>query len=590
KEDFLLYEDGKRQEITHFSQDPSPLSVILLLDVNSRMLPLVEKFRNEALQILARLGPVDEIALMTFGARAELIENFTKNKELIRKGLDKVLYGDRVKDSFIKEAIYQAAVQMRRSSNPSNRRVIIVITNNFSNEPLTKLGVLHSKEETLKQLYENGAIVCGLVIGGLGDKLTKELVGRKYPDQILLSKIFSAGNVNIYAQETGGEVQSADQDDALPKLLTIIDNLRVRYSIGYTPVALPKKDEFLRIEVKLLPEVATREGEIAIKTRRGYYGSAVRGFVGQNRSAEPLLAQEHQQACQYIDLMPLFFDYLEKAKSLTAAEKVRLFREAFLTQYLDLFSADTLKLNQTDQIDQSLADLLIKYSVRIEPFANKLEQLHRSISNELPRRQQDFFDKVQYFNGEFDIYLMPSLGRFEVRADTIKGRNALLFGIDTIALTRANNHFWLFFHYELFRYLHSQMSRNRDQQDIKEPLYELLWREGLAIYYSRKLNPGSDLEELLLSERSERRGTASLPGLARKMRADLASVNADSFQDYIAENLPEAGIIDCHYIAFLLAERLADGYTITALQKLSGEDLNRVLEILLRKIERGEIK
>src|ERR1041385_2284070 len=32
KEDFLLYEDGIKQEITHFSQDQLPLSVILAIE------------------------------------------------------------------------------------------------------------------------------------------------------------------------------------------------------------------------------------------------------------------------------------------------------------------------------------------------------------------------------------------------------------------------------------------------------------------------------------------------------------------------------------------------------------------------------
>ena len=32
KEDFLLYEDGIKQEVTHFSQDQLPLSVVLAID------------------------------------------------------------------------------------------------------------------------------------------------------------------------------------------------------------------------------------------------------------------------------------------------------------------------------------------------------------------------------------------------------------------------------------------------------------------------------------------------------------------------------------------------------------------------------
>src|SRR5690349_17712632 len=37
KEDFLLYEDGIKQEITHFSQDQLPLSVVVAIDRGRRV-------------------------------------------------------------------------------------------------------------------------------------------------------------------------------------------------------------------------------------------------------------------------------------------------------------------------------------------------------------------------------------------------------------------------------------------------------------------------------------------------------------------------------------------------------------------------
>src|SRR5690349_21232851 len=37
KEDFLLYEDGIKQEITHFSQDELPLSVVVAIDRGRRV-------------------------------------------------------------------------------------------------------------------------------------------------------------------------------------------------------------------------------------------------------------------------------------------------------------------------------------------------------------------------------------------------------------------------------------------------------------------------------------------------------------------------------------------------------------------------
>jgi hypothetical protein len=36
--DFVLYEDGVRQQITHFSQDRLPLSIVLLLDVSASVM------------------------------------------------------------------------------------------------------------------------------------------------------------------------------------------------------------------------------------------------------------------------------------------------------------------------------------------------------------------------------------------------------------------------------------------------------------------------------------------------------------------------------------------------------------------------
>ena len=41
REDFLLSEDGQRQEIVHFSQDRLPLSILLLLDLSASVRPVI---------------------------------------------------------------------------------------------------------------------------------------------------------------------------------------------------------------------------------------------------------------------------------------------------------------------------------------------------------------------------------------------------------------------------------------------------------------------------------------------------------------------------------------------------------------------
>src|SRR5258708_10894931 len=43
KNDFAIYEDGVKQQITYFSQDNVPLSLLLLLDVSGSVQPIIDQ-------------------------------------------------------------------------------------------------------------------------------------------------------------------------------------------------------------------------------------------------------------------------------------------------------------------------------------------------------------------------------------------------------------------------------------------------------------------------------------------------------------------------------------------------------------------
>ena len=60
KEDFVLLEDGTKQEITHFSQDSLPLSVLLLIDRGGCLDPFGDIVHRAASGAIARLKPSDE--------------------------------------------------------------------------------------------------------------------------------------------------------------------------------------------------------------------------------------------------------------------------------------------------------------------------------------------------------------------------------------------------------------------------------------------------------------------------------------------------------------------------------------------------
>lgn len=265
KEDFSIYEDGVRQQIIHFSQDALPLSIVLLLDVSGSVLPIMKQIRDLALEALQHLKPEDEIALMVFARRAKLIQDFTKDRQLIVDQIKRVNEEANVGGStFINDGVYQAAVHLRSASNPSSRRVVMVITDNISNQPFF---IGPSEQETLHELFENGGVVCGIFVESRFSKVE----GATNKSVFFWRKVLYKGNINIYANETGGLVLRAKKGEVGEKLTDLIDQLRTRYTLGYMPTNRKRDGKFRKIKVLVSPEVEEREGELAVLARRGYY-------------------------------------------------------------------------------------------------------------------------------------------------------------------------------------------------------------------------------------------------------------------------------------------------------------------------------
>src|SRR5256885_292066 len=90
KEDFLIYEDGTKQEITHFSQDKLPLSVLLAIDRGECLDPYGDEVHRAAREAIDRLKPVDEIAVMGYASFTVLLQPFTRNRIMIENTLNNI--------------------------------------------------------------------------------------------------------------------------------------------------------------------------------------------------------------------------------------------------------------------------------------------------------------------------------------------------------------------------------------------------------------------------------------------------------------------------------------------------------------------
>ena len=82
QEDFAIYENGKRQEITHFSSDRVPVSLGILLDTSGSMTEDKMVSARAAIERLINdlLAPEDELFFLQFSDRARLTQRWTTDR------------------------------------------------------------------------------------------------------------------------------------------------------------------------------------------------------------------------------------------------------------------------------------------------------------------------------------------------------------------------------------------------------------------------------------------------------------------------------------------------------------------------------
>src|SRR2546422_210130 len=90
--DFIVEEDGKRQQISHFSQDRNvPVSVGVLLDTSGSMDRKIRTAVEAVDHFIRRIHRDDEIFLMTFSGQPVLRQDFTDDREKLSQALRRII-------------------------------------------------------------------------------------------------------------------------------------------------------------------------------------------------------------------------------------------------------------------------------------------------------------------------------------------------------------------------------------------------------------------------------------------------------------------------------------------------------------------
>jgi VWFA-related protein len=265
REDFTLTEDGVAQQITHFSQNSLPLSVLLLIDRGGCLDPFGEHVRSAARDAISHLKPSDEVAVMAYHDSVDLVEEFTRDRAVVSDALDRVPGHDEEANHCLNRAFYEAARYMVKAGNPVGRRVIIVITGVTSNFDCEGGP---SGAEAKREVFESGSVVCGLIPKSPEQKMESGVMRTATS----LGNIFKVPSlrINDLADETGGEVLDDKPENLDHTFDTLVEHIRTRYSMGFVPTNRKHDGSVRKLKLKVSPAVEKAQGKLAVKTRRTY--------------------------------------------------------------------------------------------------------------------------------------------------------------------------------------------------------------------------------------------------------------------------------------------------------------------------------
>jgi VWFA-related protein len=281
KDDFLIYDEGKKQKISYFSRERNqPVVVGFLLDLSNASRMHWKTYQEASRELVWNLLPGDEKFsgyLIGYSTDAELMVNTTRDSEKIA---DRILKLKPSGGAALFDAIYMACTQrsLVKGEPIEPRRVLIVIGD--GHDTASKKGleeVLELAQRNLVTIYGVSTVAFGFSSEGekILERLSEETGGRVlYPLQGLykdvsgyLSTPSDEGNFALKVGTGGYAAEIAS--GIFRSIAAVAGEITTQYIIRYIPDVDDHGKVFRNIQVKVpkLPNVR-------IRARRGYYPAA----------------------------------------------------------------------------------------------------------------------------------------------------------------------------------------------------------------------------------------------------------------------------------------------------------------------------
>jgi Ca-activated chloride channel family protein len=257
REDFDVYDDGRRQPLTVFVNGLQPITAALLVDTSASMTLNLELAQQAAEQFVIRMLPGDRVRVGSFSDRVDLSPDFTTDRDRLLRSLRDTLHiGNPTK-------LWDAVDQTMTALAPlGGRRIILVLTDGMDTASRVTSDAIFQRargDELMIYIVQfrstplaNQAEVPLSPTPGM-------LFGAPPPlDRRALDELIR----RLAEQTGGGHFVLGRNDDVNATFTAVMQELHYQFTLGFTPDRADGRIHDLQVRVR-------RPG-ITVRARRSY--------------------------------------------------------------------------------------------------------------------------------------------------------------------------------------------------------------------------------------------------------------------------------------------------------------------------------
>ncbi len=242
RNNFQVFENSIPQAISGFSATDEPVKIVLLLDTSDSTQSKLTQIQNAAIEFVNQLHTDDEVAVLSFAQKAQIQEDFSRDRARNEIGIKKTRPGGW---TAVYEAIWLSLDVMLKPVK--QRKALVLFTDGM--DTYSSKG---SKEETLNLAKETRATIYSVYYNTENNpqNKSKRKGGRDYLDKL--------------SEYSGGLVFDGNKD-LRTAFAEVAKELSSQYSIGYYSTNNRHDGRFRKVEVK------TNKPGFVARTKKGYY-------------------------------------------------------------------------------------------------------------------------------------------------------------------------------------------------------------------------------------------------------------------------------------------------------------------------------